>query len=44
QETAAGDDPFRQGDDQFLADNTWNDDFDAGFGDDDIGSDDDSWV
>jgi hypothetical protein len=28
----------------FLADNTWNDDFDAGFGDDDIGSDDDSWV
>ena len=32
QETAAGDDPFRQGDDQFLADNTWNDDFDAGFG------------
>ncbi|BDO04435.1 MULTISPECIES: DUF2076 domain-containing protein [Klebsiella] len=44
QDAAAGDDPFRQGDDQFLADNTWNDDFDAGFGDDDIGSDDDSWV
>lgn len=44
QNAAAGDDPFRQGDDQFLADNTWNDDFDAGFGDDDIGSDDDSWV
>ena len=44
QDTTAGDDPFRQGDDQFLADNTWNDDFDAGFGDDDIGSDDDSWV
>ena len=44
QDTTAGDDPFRQGDDQFLADNTWNDDFDAGFGDDDFGSDDDSWV
>lgn len=44
QDATAGDDPFRQGDDQFLADNTWNDDFDAGFGDDDIGSDDDSWV
>lgn len=44
QDAAAGDDPFRQGDDQFLANNTWNDDFDAGFGDDDIGSDDDSWV
>ncbi|HBS4240621.1 TPA: DUF2076 domain-containing protein [Klebsiella quasipneumoniae subsp. quasipneumoniae] len=44
QDAAAGDDPFRQGDDQFLADNTWNDDFDAGFGYDDIGSDDDSWV
>ncbi|EPY1510009.1 DUF2076 domain-containing protein [Klebsiella quasipneumoniae] len=44
QDAAVGDDPFRQGDDQFLADNTWNDDFDAGFGDDDIGSDDDSWV
>ena len=44
QDAAAGDDPFRQGDDQFLADNTWNDDFDAGFGDDDFGSDDDSWV
>ncbi len=36
QDTTAGDDPFRQGDDQFLADNTWNDDFDAGFGDDDF--------
>ena len=44
QDATAGDDPFRQGDDQFLADNTWNDDFDAGFGDDDFGSDDDSWV
>ena len=44
QDTTAGDDPFRQGDDQFRADNTWNDDFDAGFGDDDFGSDDDSWV
>lgn len=44
QDTTAGDDPFRQGDDQFLADNTRNDDFDAGFGDDDFGSDDDSWV
>ena len=44
QDATAGDDLFRQGDDQFLADNTWNDDFDAGFGDDDIGSDDDSWV
>ncbi|CAM3317587.1 MULTISPECIES: DUF2076 domain-containing protein [Klebsiella] len=44
QDATAGDDPFRQGDDQFLADNTWNDDFDAGFGDDDVGSDDDSWV
>jgi hypothetical protein len=46
QELSGADDPFRQDDDQFLADNnTWNSDFDAGLGnDDDFGSDDDSWV
>ena len=42
----AAEDPFRQQDDPFLADNnTFDSDFDAGFGnDDDFGSDDDSWV
>lgn len=44
-DSSASDDPFRQDDGQFLADNsTYSSDFDAGFGDDDIGSDDDSWV
>lgn len=39
-------DPFRQEDNQFLADNnTYDDDFDAGFGNDnDFSGDDDSWV
>ena len=41
----AQDNTFRQDDGQFLADNTDDDaDFDAGFGNDDFGSDDDSWV
>ncbi len=46
QELSGADDPFRQDDNQFLADNnTWNSDFDAGMGnDDDFGGDDDSWV
>ena len=39
------DDTFRQDDGQFLADNNdYDSDFDAGFGNDDFGSDDDSWV
>lgn len=44
QDIIVGDDLFCQGDDQFFVDNIWNDDFDVGFGDDDFGSDDDSWV
>ncbi|HBZ9027574.1 TPA: DUF2076 family protein, partial [Raoultella ornithinolytica] len=46
QELSGAEDPFRQDDNQFLADNnTWNSDFDAGMGnDDDFGGDDDSWV
>jgi hypothetical protein len=45
QDNSVADDPFRQDDGQFLADNNdYDADFDAGFGDDDFGSDDDSWV
>lgn len=43
QDTTAGDDPFRQETISSLP-TIPNDDFDAGFGDDDFGSDDDSWV
>jgi hypothetical protein len=45
-DNTAAEDPFRQQDDPFQADNnTWDSDFDSGFGnDDDFGSDDDSWV
>ena len=43
QDTTAGDDPFRRETISSLP-TIRNDDFDAGFGDDDFGSDDDSWV
>ena len=45
QDNSVADDTFRQDDSQFLADNNdYDADFDAGFGNDDFGSDDDSWV
>jgi hypothetical protein len=45
QDNSVADDTFRQDDGQFLADNNdYDADFDAGFGNDDFGSDDDSWV
>ena len=45
QDNSVVDDTFRQDDSQFLADNNdYDADFDAGFGNDDFGSDDDSWV
>lgn len=43
QDTTAGDDPFRRRR-SVPCRQYRNDDFDAGFGDDDFGSDDDSWV
>ena len=45
QDNNVADETFHQDDGQFLADNNdYDSDFDAGFGNDDFGSDDDSWV